>query len=73
MPGETAVPRTVTVNGEARHTVADTMAALVEELGLGARQLAAMRNGRIVRRAAWAAEPLAEGDTVELIAMVGGG
>jgi sulfur carrier protein len=65
---------TITVNGEAQ-TVADglTLAQLVDRLHLVAGRLASEVNGHIVRRADYATTPLAEGDAVEIVQMIGGG
>ncbi len=67
----------LTVNGAARAFPPDgfppTVAALLAELGLEASMVVAEVNGEIVRRDAYAAHPLADGDTVELVRFVGGG
>jgi len=64
----------VFVNGEPRD-VADgaTIAALLESLGVDRRRVAVEKNREIVPRAEHAATPLAEGDRVEIVTMVGGG
>lgn len=65
---------TLTVNGEAR-TVAEglTLAQLVEELHLVAGRLACEVNGHIVRRADYGSTSLSDGDTIEIVQMIGGG
>ncbi len=62
------------VNGEPK-MVPDglTLSGLVEELRLVAGRLACEVNGGIVRRSDYAATPLAEGDKVEIVQMIGGG
>lgn len=64
----------ISVNGETRE-VQDgaTVEALLRELGLLGRPLAVERNREIVPRSAHAATPLAEGDKIEVVTMVGGG
>ena len=65
----------VTLNGEERELAADvrTVADLVVHLGLGNRRVAVEINREIVRRDAWAAKPLAAGDAIEVLHLVGGG
>ncbi len=62
------------VNGEPRD-VADgaTVESLLAALGVDRRRVAVEKNREIVPRAEHAATPLAEGDRVEIVAMVGGG
>jgi sulfur carrier protein len=64
----------VVINGEAR-TVAHgtTVAALIQELGLGDRRVAVERNREVVPRASHATTVLAAGDRLELVTFVGGG
>lgn len=64
----------ITVNGE-RHEVSDgcTVAQLLSELDAPERGIAVARNEHVVRRAAFAHEPLAEGDRIEIIQAVAGG
>ena len=66
------MPR-LTVNGEARATEAGTLGALLAELGLAGRPVAAERNGRVVPKAEHAATALEDDDTLELVTLVGGG
>ncbi len=63
-----------TVNGAAR-TVRDgaTVAELLAELDLGTEGIAVAVDGRVVRRATYAAHTLQDGDTVEIIRAVAGG
>lgn len=64
----------VHVNGEPRTLPAGaTVAALLAELGLAGRPVAVERNLEIVPRSTHASTPLAAGDRVEIVTMVGGG
>lgn len=64
----------ITVNGDAR-TVNDgtTIAALLQELGLGPGRIAVEVNQEIVPKATHGEARLAEGDRVEIVSFVGGG
>jgi sulfur carrier protein len=65
---------TVFVNGEARDLQsAQTVAALVEELGLPAPTLLIEHNGTALTRSEWPATPLADGDRIELLRVTAGG
>lgn len=63
-----------TVNGEPR-TLPDatTIEALLAELGLADRPCAVEVNRRVIPRADHPGHPLAEGDAIEIVSMVGGG
>ena len=64
----------ITVNGEPRPLgSAETLAALLSEMGLGEVRLAAELNGAVVPRDQHAETPLRAGDAVELVTFVGGG
>jgi thiamine biosynthesis protein ThiS len=64
----------VIVNDEPRTLDAGaTVADLVTSLGLGPRRVAVEVNRALVPRAEYAAVPLADGDSVEIIHFVGGG
>lgn len=63
----------IQVNGEDRAVAAETILALVEELGLDVRKVAVERNLEIVPRSLHATTALGEGDRVELVQFVGGG
>lgn len=64
----------ITVNGQPREVPhAATVAALVALLGLEGKRIAVERNGDIVPRSRHAETALAEGDTLEVVAAVGGG
>jgi len=62
------------VNGD-ELSVADetTVAALVQQLGLGEGPVAVERNGAVVPRAEHPRVLLNEGDTIEIVHFVGGG
>lgn len=70
---EPTLRKTITLNGEPRETGAATVSELLDELGLSTRPVATLRNGDIVKRDARVATPIADGDVVEVISMVGGG
>lgn len=63
----------IQVNGEHREVRADTILALVEELGLDIRKVAVERNLEIVPRSLHGATALAAGDRIEVVQFVGGG
>jgi len=50
-----------------------TLSALMEELGVKADRVAVELNHHIVRRDAWAATKLRDGDRLEVVHFVGGG
>lgn len=63
----------VKLNGQEQQTEADSVAALVEELGLDPAALVVEHNREVVRQADWAKAKLSEGDELELLSFVGGG
>ena len=64
----------LTVNGEPREVPAGTtVAALLAELNVPARGSAVERNRELVPRRDHAETPLAAGDRVEIVTLVGGG
>lgn len=64
----------VMVNGAPRELAAPTtVAGLLAAIGLEARKVAVERNAAIVPRSAYAATPLANGDTLEIVHFIGGG
>ncbi len=64
----------IRLNGERRGVPDGTsVAGLVEELGFAREQVAVERNRELVPRAAHATTPLADGDEVEVVTLVGGG
>jgi len=65
--------KTITLNGETRHTSADTIAMLVKELELPPEKVAVERNGEIVPRSTLREAALSDGDVLEIVHFVGGG
>lgn len=68
----------LTVNGEPRDCEAPDLAALfaaeAEERGIASSEgIAIAVNGRVVRRAAWSATALNEGDRIEIVRAMQGG
>ena len=64
----------ISVNGEQRSVdAALSVAELLRGMGLEGKRLAVERNGEIVPKSAHAATPLAEGDRIEIVIVVGGG
>lgn len=64
----------LTVNGKKeRFDGVGTAAELVGALGIRRERVAVMVNGDVVRRADLESAALKDGDTVEIITMVGGG
>ncbi|NJC42158.1 thiamine biosynthesis protein ThiS [Brevundimonas alba] len=63
----------IQVNGEPRDVAADTVLALVEELGLDVRKVAVERNLEIVPRSLHGATAITDGDRIEVVQFVGGG
>ena len=65
---------TLKINGkpvELEH--ATPLLAYLETLGVNPRAIAVEHNGNIIERAAFEAVTLDQGDTVEIVRMVGGG
>ncbi len=64
----------LSLNGERRRVPAgQTVAALLEQLGLDRRKVAVERNEAIVSRSAYAETVLQEGDQLEIVHFIGGG
>jgi thiamine biosynthesis protein ThiS len=64
----------ILLNGDPRAIApGTTLATLLIELGLDARQVAVERNLEIVPRAEYAQTQLVEGDRLEVVTFVGGG
>ena len=64
---------TLTINGETRVLHAETLGALVEQLGMRSDRVAIELNREIVSRDRWSATPLKDGDQLEIVHFVGGG
>ena len=64
----------LTINGEER-TIQDgtTLAELIEQLALGTKFIAVERNKEVVSFRNYAETILADGDTLEIVTLVGGG
>ena len=63
----------LTINGEARVFSANTLAVLVEQLGMKSDRVAIELNREIVPRDQWVQTPLHDGDQLEIVQFVGGG
>lgn len=64
----------VTVNGEHRRVAAGTtLAALIAELGLDDHRVAVERNLDVVPRSAFGQVAVEDGDSYEIVRIVGGG
>lgn len=61
------------VNGEAKKTEAATVADLLQELGLAGQAVAVEVNRDVVPKKQHSEVKLNDGDTVELVTLVGGG
>ncbi len=61
------------INGESQTLFADTLGALVEQLGMKSDRVAIELNREIVPRDQWAQTRLADGDRLEIVHFVGGG
>jgi thiazole synthase len=64
---------TLTINGETEVRSAETLAALVEQLGMKPDRVAIELNREIVSRDRWPQTPLHDGDRLEIVHFVGGG
>ncbi|WP_037286301.1 sulfur carrier protein ThiS [Saccharibacillus sacchari] len=63
----------LTINGKRKELDADTLADVVELLGLGGRPVVAEVNGEVVASEKWAETQVASGMKIELVHFVGGG
>ena len=64
----------ITVNGNRRQFNPPLdCAELLKRLELAGKRVALERNGEIVPRSRYSEQPLADGDTVEIVVAVGGG
>jgi sulfur carrier protein len=63
----------LTLNGEPRAVAGTTVADLVAELGLAGRAVAVEVNRQVVPRREHETTPLRDGDSIEVVTLVGGG
>jgi thiamine biosynthesis protein ThiS len=63
----------LTINGEDHVFPAETLDALVEQLGMKPDRVAIELNREIVSRDRWPQTPLHDGDRLEIVQFVGGG
>lgn len=63
----------LTINGETKVSAAETLGALVAELGMKPDRVAVELNREIVPRDQWPQTPLHDGDRLEIVQFVGGG
>lgn len=61
------------INGETRAVAAESLTALVEQLGMKADRVAIELNRQIVPRDLWSQTALKDGDQLEVVHFVGGG
>ena len=62
------------VNGKRRDVEQPaSLLALLEQIGIDPRIVAVERNGEIVKRTRFGETPIADGDQLEIVRMVGGG
>ena len=65
---------TLQVNGESRTCSPQTqLPQLLEQLGLNPRLVAVEYNGEILHRQFWSQTQMQQGDTIEIVTIVGGG
>jgi thiamine biosynthesis protein ThiS len=65
---------TLMVNGKPRELASETdLASFLRELGIDVRAVAVAHNGEVVPRGSHRDLQLREGDTLEIVRMVGGG
>ena len=65
---------TIIINGSTRQLPKSfSIASLIEDMGLTGKRIALERNGEIVPRSLFASQLLENGDTLEIVAAVGGG
>ncbi len=63
----------VIINGESQSTTAETLASLIEHLGMKPDRVAVELNREIVPREKWLQTRLQDGDRLEIVHFVGGG
>ena len=65
---------TLTLNGKPHSLAAETpLLGLLEQLGVDRRTIAVAHNGEVIPRDAYEGVVLHDGDSVEIVRMVGGG
>jgi sulfur carrier protein len=63
----------VTINGELRDVMPQTMQQLLESLGIDPRKVAVELNTDILPKAEYIETAIADGDRIEIVHFVGGG
>jgi sulfur carrier protein len=63
----------ISVNGEDREAVNETVADLLERLGIESRGVAVAVDGEVVRRGEWSTTSLHDGAAVEIVTAAAGG
>lgn len=63
----------IILNGQSYTTMAQSIAELVQEVGVGAKTIALAQNTHVVRAEEWAKTPLCENDEIEILQFMGGG
>ena len=63
----------LTVNGEKKESQAKTIQALLDELGIESKVMAAAVNMNVIKKEQWENYELEQNDKVELLQFVGGG
>lgn len=63
----------IRVNGHDEDYRAESVAALIERLGIEPRGIAVAVDGEVVRRSDWPARPVADGARVEIVTAAAGG
>jgi thiamine biosynthesis protein ThiS len=66
-------PMNLIINGESQVFLADTLSALIDQLGMKSDRVAIELNREIVPRDQWAHTRLTDGDRLEIVHFVGGG
>jgi sulfur carrier protein len=67
------MPKQLLINGEPKETDAQTVRDLLVQMGLGEQPVAVEVNRQVVPRKQHELTPLKDGDTLELVTLVGGG
>ena len=63
----------IQINGEIKTTEAATVAQLIAEMGMANQAVAVELNRQVVPKRKHEQTPLTEGDTLEVVTLVGGG